>query len=100
MAQMCADKRRRLRFLPIRVYLRHPRLNSFLWVAGAAGDGSMMEHRVMSSSELGGLLGSRGAASEILHGKRGISKMHMAKLAAHFRVDAGVFLEKHQASGA
>jgi antitoxin component HigA of HigAB toxin-antitoxin module len=53
---------------------------------------SLMEHRGMTSAELGKLLGSKGAASEILHGKRGISKSYMAKLAAHFGVDAGVFL--------
>jgi len=57
---------------------------------------ALMEHRGMSSRELGDLLGSKGAASEILHGKRGISKMHMAKLSAHFGVDAGVFLEKRR----
>jgi len=53
---------------------------------------ALMEHRGMSSGDLGQLLGSKGAASEILHGKRGISKSYMAKLARHFRVDAGVFL--------
>ena len=53
---------------------------------------ALMENRGMSTSQLGALLGSKGAASEILNGKRGISKMHMARLAAHFRVDAGVFL--------
>jgi HTH-type transcriptional regulator/antitoxin HigA len=55
---------------------------------------ALMEHRGMTPSALGALLGSKGAASEILHGKRGISKTHMAKLAAHFGVDAGVFLER------
>jgi HTH-type transcriptional regulator/antitoxin HigA len=53
---------------------------------------ALMEHRGMTTGDLGDLLGSKGAASEILHGKRGISKTHMAKLAAHFKVDAGVFL--------
>jgi HTH-type transcriptional regulator/antitoxin HigA len=55
---------------------------------------ALMEHRAMTTAELGQLLGSKGAASEILHGKRGISKAHMVKLATHFRVDAGVFLER------
>jgi hypothetical protein len=36
MARMIADKRRAMYFFPIRVYLRHPRSNSFLRVAGAA----------------------------------------------------------------
>jgi hypothetical protein len=49
MAQMCADKRKRLHFFPIRVYLRHPRLNSFLWVAGAASAGPISEIRSQSS---------------------------------------------------
>jgi HTH-type transcriptional regulator/antitoxin HigA len=53
---------------------------------------ALMEHRGMTTTDLGKLLGSKGAASEILHRKRGISKRHMARLAEHFRVDAGVFL--------
>jgi HTH-type transcriptional regulator/antitoxin HigA len=55
---------------------------------------ALMEHRGMTAKELGALLGSKAAASEILNGKRGISKRQIAKLAAHFRVDAGVFLER------
>ena len=51
-----------------------------------------MEHRGMTTVALGELLGSKGAASEILHGKRGMSKAQMIKLAAHFHVDGGVFL--------
>jgi HTH-type transcriptional regulator/antitoxin HigA len=54
---------------------------------------ALMENRGMTTTDLGKLLGSKGAASEILHRKRSISKSHMAKLAAHFRVDAGVFLQ-------
>jgi antitoxin component HigA of HigAB toxin-antitoxin module len=47
-----------------------------------------MEHRGMSTTQLGALIGSKGAASEILNAKRGISKMHMARLVAHFRANA------------
>ena len=55
---------------------------------------ALMEHRGMSPLELGEIIGSKTAATDILSGKRDISKLYMAKLAAEFRVDAGVFLEK------
>jgi len=47
----------------------------------------------MSITELGKLLGSKGAASELLSGKRKEpSKAQIARLCARFRVDAGAFL--------
>jgi HTH-type transcriptional regulator/antitoxin HigA len=57
----------------------------------------------MTVTELGKLLGSKGAASELLSGKRKEpSKAQIAKLCARFRVDAGAFLllTKHPASAA
>ena len=53
----------------------------------------LVEQADMSVTELGELLGSKGAASELLSGKRKEpSKGQIAKLCARFRVDAGVFL--------
>ena len=53
----------------------------------------LVEQAGMSVSELGGLLGSKGAASELLSGKRGEpSKAQIARLCARFKVNAGVFL--------
>ncbi|HZZ42565.1 MAG TPA: hypothetical protein VFE58_06485 [Tepidisphaeraceae bacterium] len=47
----------------------------------------------MTVTELGLLLGSKGAASELLSGKRKEpSKAQIAKLCSRFKVDAGAFL--------
>lgn len=47
----------------------------------------------MSVTQLGDLLGSKGAASELLRGKRKEpSKAQIAKLCARFKVNANVFL--------
>ena len=53
----------------------------------------LVEQAEMSVTELGELLGSKGAASELLSGKRKEpSKSQIARLCARFKVDAGVFL--------
>jgi len=52
----------------------------------------LMEQNDMTSADLGKLLGSRSAASMILSGKRSLSKTHIRKLAARFKLDASVFL--------
>lgn len=53
----------------------------------------LVEQAGMTVSELGELLGSKGAASELLSGKRREpSKAQIAKLCARFKVDAGLFL--------
>jgi HTH-type transcriptional regulator / antitoxin HigA len=53
----------------------------------------LVEQAGMSVTELGELLGSKGAASELLSGKRKEpSKTQIAKLSSRFKVDAGVFL--------
>jgi HTH-type transcriptional regulator / antitoxin HigA len=53
----------------------------------------LMEQNDMSTSDLGSVVGSRGLASEILNGKRGMSKAVIAKLAKRFCVNASLFLE-------
>jgi HTH-type transcriptional regulator / antitoxin HigA len=54
---------------------------------------SLMEHRQMTTSDLGKLFGnSKGVASEILSGKRAMSLKTINRLAAHFRVPPAVFL--------
>lgn len=52
----------------------------------------MAENR-MNTSDLGAILGSRGLASEVLNGKRGLSKTLIAKLARRFRLDPAFFLD-------
>jgi len=53
----------------------------------------LVEQAGMTITELGKLLGSKGAASELLSGKRKEpSKAQIAKLCARFNVDASVFL--------
>lgn len=55
----------------------------------------LVEQAGMSVTELGDLLGSKGAASELLSGKRKeASKAQIVKLCARFKVDASVFLLK------
>ena len=52
-----------------------------------------VEQAGMSVTQLGELLGSKGAASELLSGKRKEpSKAQIARLCARFKVDAGAFL--------
>jgi HTH-type transcriptional regulator/antitoxin HigA len=54
----------------------------------------LMEENELSTTDLGHVLGSRGLASEVLNGKRGLSKMLMAKLGDYFGVDAALFLAR------
>ncbi len=53
---------------------------------------ALMEETGMNSAALGKLLGSSGLASLILNGKRGLSKAHIRKLAAHFCVSPALFI--------
>jgi HTH-type transcriptional regulator/antitoxin HigA len=52
----------------------------------------LMEARGMKLAGLAMLIGSKGVASEILNGKRGLSKTNIKRLAEYFRVSPGVFL--------
>jgi HTH-type transcriptional regulator / antitoxin HigA len=52
----------------------------------------LMQESGMTQAELGHLLGNRAVASLILHGRRALSKSHIRKLAAHFKVSAALFL--------
>ena len=54
----------------------------------------LMRENGMKPIDLGKLLGNRSIASQILNGKRGLSKTHIAILSERFRVDAGLFFEK------
>jgi len=54
---------------------------------------ALVQQSGMSVTELGELLGSKGAASELLSGKRKEpSKSQIRQLCARFKVDAGLFL--------
>jgi HTH-type transcriptional regulator / antitoxin HigA len=52
----------------------------------------LMEARGMKLAGLAVLIGSKGVASEILNGKRGLSKTNIRRLAEHFHVSPEVFL--------
>jgi HTH-type transcriptional regulator/antitoxin HigA len=52
----------------------------------------LMEARGMKLAGLAALIGSKGVASEILRGKRGLSKTNIRRLAEHFHVSPEVFL--------
>jgi HTH-type transcriptional regulator / antitoxin HigA len=52
----------------------------------------LMEARNLRPKDLWKLFGSRGVTSEVIHGKREISKGQAKKLAAFFRVSADLFI--------
>jgi HTH-type transcriptional regulator / antitoxin HigA len=53
----------------------------------------LMRESGMTQAGLGRLLGNRALASLILNGHRQLSKAHIRKLAAHFKVSPALFLE-------
>lgn len=52
----------------------------------------LMEARGVKQSQLWEVFGSKGIASEVLNGKRGISKTHARALANYFHVPADLFV--------
>jgi HTH-type transcriptional regulator/antitoxin HigA len=52
----------------------------------------LMEARGIKQSQLWDVFGSKGIASEVLNGKRGISKTHARALADYFHVPADLFV--------
>lgn len=52
----------------------------------------LMEARGTKQSQLWEVFGSKGIASEVLSGKRGISKTHARALANYFHVSADLFV--------
>ena len=52
----------------------------------------LMESRDAKQSHLWEVFGSKGIASEVLNGKRGISKTHARALADYFHVPADLFI--------
>ena len=53
---------------------------------------TLMEQQSLTQKDVWQLFGSKAVASEVLNGKRAISKAHAKALAAFFHVDAGLFL--------
>ncbi|MGA2584009.1 MAG: transcriptional regulator [Tepidisphaeraceae bacterium] len=51
----------------------------------------LMRENGMNSEALGKVLGNKTAASLVLNGKRELSKSHIRRLAARFKVSPGVF---------
>ena len=52
----------------------------------------LMESNYLKQADLVGVIGSKGVVSEVVNGKRGISKKMAIALADRFKVDAGLFL--------
>jgi HTH-type transcriptional regulator / antitoxin HigA len=52
----------------------------------------LMEARDYKQEDLIGVIGSRGVTSEVVNGKRSISKAQAKALAEFFKVDAGLFI--------
>lgn len=52
----------------------------------------LMEAREIKQSDLRDVFGSKGIASEVLSGKRAISKTHARALAGYFKVPADLFI--------
>ena len=53
----------------------------------------LMQESGMTQADLGRLLGNRALASLILGGHRQLSKSHIRKVSAHFKVSPALFLE-------
>jgi HTH-type transcriptional regulator/antitoxin HigA len=53
----------------------------------------LMAESGMKGIDLGQIIGSQPAASEILNGKRSLSKNHIMKLASYFKVSPALFLD-------
>jgi len=70
---------------------RAPTMPSIFRSAAHRRAQTFMDAHNMTISALGKLIGSKGVASEILSGKRGLSKSHMTILAKHFGVEPGSF---------
>jgi HTH-type transcriptional regulator/antitoxin HigA len=52
----------------------------------------LMESNNTKQEDLVGIIGSRGVVSEVVHGKRSISKTQAKALAKFFSVDVGLFI--------
>ncbi len=52
----------------------------------------IMDARGLTAKDLWDVLGSKGVTSEVLNGKRGLSKTHIKKLAAFFNVSPELFI--------
>ena len=52
----------------------------------------LMEQRDIKQSDLVGIIGSKGVISEVVNGKREISKAQAKALGDYFHVDAGLFI--------
>ncbi|MCY2929951.1 MAG: transcriptional regulator [Planctomycetota bacterium] len=53
---------------------------------------ALLDDHAMTASVLGRLLGNRTLGAAILAGRRNLSRTHIKVLAAHFKVEAGLFL--------
>lgn len=54
----------------------------------------LMDVSGIKQENLVGVIGSRGVVSEVVNGKRSISKAHAKALAEFFSVDVGLFLDR------
>jgi len=54
----------------------------------------LMDESDMNVTDLGELLGSKSIASEVLNGRRSLSKANMLALAKHFKLDVSAFFPR------
>lgn len=54
----------------------------------------LMESNELKQADFVGVIGSKGVVSEVVNGKRGISKGMAIALSKRFNVDAGLFLSQ------
>ena len=59
----------------------------------------LMRENGMKPIDLGHVLGNRSLASQILNGKRGLSKANIWHLSERFHVEPGLFFDKDSAPG-
>ena len=52
----------------------------------------LMKQSGLTAADLGRIIGNRGLASQIMLGKRAMSKANIRKIAEYFKVEAGIFL--------
>ena len=62
-------------------------------INGVAALRFLMEENGLSQADLAPLFGSPSIISEVLAGKRRLALAHISRLAAHFGLPAGVFIE-------
>lgn len=73
-------------------YQRKQRMRTLASCSAAEILQHLMDENGMNITDIGDVIGSRSAASMIVHGRRNPSRTHILRLADRFGVDASLFL--------